>query len=73
MSLKYEMSATEYKRYVVRKAIKDVANTCRGNFEIPMTAISKINFDNKMRKKPVKASYDYVSNMVYEMLRNNEI
>lgn len=73
MSTKYEMSAKEYKRYVVRKAIKEVSKSCCANFEIPMAAITKIEFDNRLRKKPVKASYDYVYNMMHEMLRSNEI
>ena len=73
MSAKDKMSATEYKRYVVRKAIKEVAKTCCANFEIPMSAIAKIDFDNRVKKKLVRASYDYVYNMMHEMIRNNEI
>ena len=73
MNSKNEMSAAEYKRYVVRKALKEVSKTVCANFEIPMSAIAKINFDNRLRKKPVKASYDYVYNMMHEMLRNHEI
>lgn len=61
------------KRNVVKDAIKQVAPKCKGNFEIPMSAINYIEYGNRLRKKPVKASYDYVKNLAYEMIKNNEI
>ena len=66
-------SSDIYKRTVVREAIKKVAPFCKGNFEIPMAAIYEINKDNRLRKKPVRASYDYVSEVMYQMLNRNEI
>ena len=68
-----KMSAQAYKKHIVRDAIKNVAPKCKGNFEIPMSAISYIEFGNRLRKKPVRASYNYVSDVVYEMLKNKEI
>lgn len=73
MKKNYEMSAAEYKRYVVKKAIKEVSKTVCANFEIPMSVLNKLDFDNRLRKKPVKASYDYVYNLMHEMIRNHEI
>lgn len=70
---KYEMNAQSLKRCVVRDAIKAVAPQCKGNFEIPMSAISYINYGNRMRKKPIRAGYDYVYNVMHEMIKNKEI
>ena len=70
---KYEMDAKSLKRNVVRDAIKVVAPKCKGNFEIPMSAINYINYGNRMRKKPIRAGYDYVYNTMHEMIRNKEI
>ena len=68
-----KMSAIAYKRSIVHDAIKHVAPMCKGNFEIPMSAISYIQYGNRLRKTPVRVSYSYVSDMVYEMLKNKEI
>ena len=73
MKDKYQMSAAAYKRQVVCDAIKAVAPKCKGNFEIPMSAINYINNGNNLRKKPVRASYDYVQDMAYRMMRNRQI
>lgn len=70
---KYKVSASVQKRIAVKEAIKAVAPKCKGNFEIPMSAISYIEYGNNLRKKPIRASYDYVQNLTYEMIRNKEI
>ena len=70
---KYAVSYQAAKRNAVRTAIKQASTCCNGNFEIPMCAIQIINKDNSLRKKPIRASYDYVHNMTYDMIRNNEI
>lgn len=70
---KYKVPASVQKRIVVKEAIKAVAPKCKGNFEVPMSAISYIEYGNNFRKKPIRASYDYVSNLAYKMLRNKEI
>ena len=67
------MSALIEKRKVVIDAIKKVAPTCKANFEIPMLAYMYIMEGNRLRKKPVKASYDYISNLMHEMLKNGAI
>ena len=68
-----EISATAYKRSVVIDAIKKVAPKCKANFEIPMSAYCYIMEGNRLRKKPVHVSYDYVSNLMHEMIRKNII
>ena len=68
-----KISASAYKRHIVREAIKQVAPKCKGNFEIPMSAISYIEYGNRLRKKPVRASFNYVKDLTYEMLKNKEI
>ena len=73
MKDKYKVSATVLKRQVVKEAIKVVAPKCKGNFEIPMSAITYIENGNRLRKKPVRASYDYVRALVYEMIQAKEI
>lgn len=73
MSDKYSTPASIEKRRVVIDAIKSVAPKCKGNFEIPMSAINYINYGNRLRKKPVRASYEFVQNLTYEMLKNKEI
>ena len=73
MNKKYETPASIQKRLAVKEAIKKVAPQCKGNFEIPMTALNYINYGNRLRKKPVRASYDYVCNVMYEMFDNKEI
>ena len=62
------MSATAYKKQVVIDAIKQVAPKCKANFEIPMSAYTYIEYGNRLRKKPVKASYNYIQNVMYEFL-----
>ena len=62
-----------FKHSIVRDAIKNVAPKCVANFEIPMSAINYINYGNRLRKKPVRASYNYVYNVMHEMIKNNEI
>ena len=68
-----KVPAAVYKRVVVREAIKKVAPGCIANFEIPVNALSYIEKENRMRKKPVRASYDYVQKTMYDMLDNKEI
>ena len=62
-----------YKRSVVRDAIKKVAPYCKGNFEIPIAAIVEINKGNVLRKKPIRASREYVASVMYQMLNLGEI
>ena len=61
------------KRNAVKDAIRNVAPSCKGNFEIPMSALHYINYGNRMRQKPIRASYDYVYKTMHEMIRNKEI
>lgn len=68
-----ETTASIEKRRVVKDAIKQVAPKCKGNFEIPMSAINYIEYGNRLRKKPVRASYNYVQSVAYDMIRNKEI
>ena len=70
---KYEVPASVKKKAIVKEAIKKVAPNCKGNFEIPMSAISYIEYGNRLRKKPIRASYNYVSDIMYEMFDNKEI
>ena len=51
MTDKYKTPASILKRQVVSEAIKAVAPKCKGNFEIPMSAINYIENGNKLRKK----------------------
>lgn len=68
MKDKYKTPASILKRQVVSEAIKAVAPKCKGNFEIPMSAINYIENGNRLRKKPIRASYSYVQELTYEML-----
>lgn len=70
---KYAISYQAAKRNAVISAIKVVAPQCKGNFEIPMSAMLQIEKDNSLRKRPIRASYDYIKNLTFEMLQNNEI
>ncbi len=67
--MREEIPYSVLKRRVVCDAIKKVAPKCKGNFEIPMTAISVIEADNRLRKKPIRVSYAYVQNLAYEMFK----
>lgn len=69
----YKISASAYKRNIVKEAIRNVAPNCKGNSEIPMSAINYIEYGNRLRKKPIRASYNYVQSLAYEMIRNKEI
>jgi len=73
MNKKHETPASILKRNAVKDAIKAVAPNCKGNFEIPMSAISYIEYGNRLRKKPIKVSYNYAQSLTYEMLKNKEI
>lgn len=68
MSDKYSTPASIEKRRVVIDAIKSVAPKCKGNFEIPMSAINYIEYGNRLRKKPIRVSFNYVQELTYEML-----
>lgn len=70
MMSNYSTPAQVLKRQVCIDAIKKVANQAKGNFEIPMLAIQYIEYGNRLRKKPVRVSYDYMRNLVYEMLNS---
>ena len=63
-----ETPAVIEKRRVVVDAIKKVAPQCKANFEIPMTAYMYIMEGNRLRKKPIRASYEYISKVMHEML-----
>ncbi len=60
---------TIYKKRIVMDAILIASQKCKATFEIPMIAISIINSDNRLRKKPIRVSYDYVYNLMHEMIR----
>lgn len=68
-----EVSAKVLKRQVVIEAIKVVAPKCKGTFEIPMSAIAYIEYGNRLRKKPIRASYDYVYSLMHEMINSKII
>lgn len=73
MNKKNETPTAIQKRLAVKDAIKKVAPQCKANFEIPMSALNYIDYGNRLRKKPVRASYDYVYNLMHEMIDNKEI
>ena len=68
MADKTKTPASIRKRQVVIEAIKAVAPQCKGNFEIPMSAINYIEYGNRLRKEPIRASFNYVQSLTYEML-----
>ena len=63
-----KVSASVLKRNAVIEAIKAVAPNCSANFEIPMSAIAYIEYGNRLRKTPIRVSYNYVYNLMHEML-----
>lgn len=73
MKDKYKTPAAVKKKIVVREAIKAVAPKCKANFEIPMSAYVYIEKGNSIRKSPVKASYSYIQQVMYEMILAKEI
>lgn len=73
MKDKYKVPESMQILIVVKEAIKVFASRCISDFEISSCVFNYIIFTNRFRAKPIRVSYDYVSNLTYEMLRNKEI
>lgn len=60
-------STTREKEVEVQNLIVRLRPLTRADFEVPDLVYRQIMKDNDTRKHPIKVSYDYIRNVMYQM------